>query len=385
MTANIRNLPCPCGSGKKYKHCHGSAAQSAQLPGISVITNPDGTKRVITRVPLDQFGPPFGFKELAVVPGFDEADLKPGECQPTPEGAPGDYEVTFVFSRPELGVTQVQASDFEVLNGDSSLQITAPEPRARGQAAGLRIDVTYKPVKAAQKEASMVLRPNKHRRLAIGVTTLHAEGHRQAREEANRAFLPFLSKLSFENNVPLEVKETHTRELATGGQTTQFRIPFPVHPFKGASEGLHKQEILALVSFYREGMNSTSTSYSFLCFYRILEAIYARRNQVAKARKVRFVFDRDDCIGEADLLGLTKRMEGYREFIGRRFRAIYKSDLTPLRLSIAHGLLGKDDPMKDTPDDSAIRNRAGYLIPITQILARLEIHNELTRKEIPQS
>ena len=25
-----RNAPCPCGSGKKYKHCHGSAAKAAE-------------------------------------------------------------------------------------------------------------------------------------------------------------------------------------------------------------------------------------------------------------------------------------------------------------------------------------------------------------------
>jgi len=24
-TATPRNAPCPCGSGKKYKHCHGRA------------------------------------------------------------------------------------------------------------------------------------------------------------------------------------------------------------------------------------------------------------------------------------------------------------------------------------------------------------------------
>jgi SEC-C motif-containing protein len=25
-TASSRNAPCPCGSGKRYKHCHGVAA-----------------------------------------------------------------------------------------------------------------------------------------------------------------------------------------------------------------------------------------------------------------------------------------------------------------------------------------------------------------------
>jgi preprotein translocase subunit SecA len=26
FSAVARNAPCPCGSGRKYKHCHGSAA-----------------------------------------------------------------------------------------------------------------------------------------------------------------------------------------------------------------------------------------------------------------------------------------------------------------------------------------------------------------------
>jgi preprotein translocase subunit SecA len=27
-----RNDPCPCGSGKKYKHCHGQVQQGASTP-----------------------------------------------------------------------------------------------------------------------------------------------------------------------------------------------------------------------------------------------------------------------------------------------------------------------------------------------------------------
>ena len=29
-SATARNAPCPCGSGKKYKHCHGSLVPSSQ-------------------------------------------------------------------------------------------------------------------------------------------------------------------------------------------------------------------------------------------------------------------------------------------------------------------------------------------------------------------
>jgi len=79
----------------------------------------------------------------------------------------------------------------------------------------------------------------------------------------------------------------------------------------------------------------------------------------------------------------SKIYQELMKFVGKKFRSIYDNNLTPLRISIAHGLLGEENPFENTPDDLSIRNRAGYLIPIAQILARLEIQNELTRDELP--
>ncbi|MCA1810696.1 MAG: SEC-C domain-containing protein [Halobacteriales archaeon] len=39
--ANLRNAPCPCGSGKKYKHCHMAADQARGIPqGAGVLPGP---------------------------------------------------------------------------------------------------------------------------------------------------------------------------------------------------------------------------------------------------------------------------------------------------------------------------------------------------------
>ncbi|MGB8298575.1 MAG: methylamine utilization protein MauJ, partial [Polyangia bacterium] len=264
-----------------------------------------------------------------------------------------------------------------------ALVIAEPEPRSKGQPSGVRLDIAYLSRNNETKECAIMLRPNKHGRLSTAVTTLAALGYRDARDNAYRALLPFLSKMSFENNVPLEIKASVTKEISTGGQNTEFRSPFPFERFQSYSQGLHRMDILALLSFYREGMNSTSISYSFLCFYRILEAIYKRRRETAEKKKVRFSFKRENRILEGDLMGLPKRMPAYHEFVGKKFRSIYDNNLTPLRVSIAHGLLGDDNPIENTPDDLTIRSRAGFLIPIAQILSRLEIQNELTRDEVP--
>jgi hypothetical protein len=33
VKGNQRNLPCPCGSGRKYKKCHGSIEKVRKMPG----------------------------------------------------------------------------------------------------------------------------------------------------------------------------------------------------------------------------------------------------------------------------------------------------------------------------------------------------------------
>ncbi len=39
---------------------------------------------------------------------------------------------------------------------------------------------------------------------------------------------------------------------------------------------------------------------------------------------------------------------------------------------------------QNTPDNINLRNRSSYLAPIAQILARLEIHNQITKQELPK-
>ena len=62
-------------------------------------------------------------KELVAVPTFNQRDMLPGEAQPTPMGNPGEYEVTFIFTRPELSMTEIRGSDLDYINGDSALVI----------------------------------------------------------------------------------------------------------------------------------------------------------------------------------------------------------------------------------------------------------------------
>jgi tetratricopeptide (TPR) repeat protein len=46
-----RNDPCPCGSGKRYKHCHGAAEHGEPLPAV-----PDGARKLLDAIALHERG-----------------------------------------------------------------------------------------------------------------------------------------------------------------------------------------------------------------------------------------------------------------------------------------------------------------------------------------
>ena len=46
-----RNDPCPCGSGKRYKHCHGAAEHAEPTPAV-----PDGARKLLDAIALHERG-----------------------------------------------------------------------------------------------------------------------------------------------------------------------------------------------------------------------------------------------------------------------------------------------------------------------------------------
>lgn len=381
-----RNEPCPCGSGKKYKNCHGNNMNDTRSQWNERVTKkPDGTLEIAFNIPPDELGPPFGYTELICVPVFDEGTMKPGEKQPSPTGSPGQYEVAFIFAKPEIALAEMRYSDIDSdsFKGDSSFIIASPEPRKATDPAFMKMDYSYDAADKTRKTGTIEFRPNKHGRLSFARTTIYSNGYRQARLDAYRAILPMLSNLSFECDIPLEIKGSTTREISSGGVSREIRFQFPCNTLQGPGNIVHRKEIYALQSFYREGMNSSSICYSFLCFYRVLEAIYKMRQNIIEQKSLRPKFKGEARVEEADLKGLPIFLENNKKFIGRKYRDIYEKELTPLRILIAHGLLGDDDPFENTPDNVDIRTTASSLIPITKIIARLEIQNELNVEYIP--
>ena len=99
--------------------------------------------------------------------------------------------------------------------------------------------------------------------------------------KAIRIVVPALSNISAQLDTPLEIRQTDVVEVRTGAVqtrivTTPDAVALAIPPNLAPSD-----EYRAYASLYREGMNSTSMRYQFLCYYKIIDGIYARRRRLA--------------------------------------------------------------------------------------------------------
>ncbi len=115
------------------------------------------------------------------------------------------------------------------------------------------------------------------------VYLFEAESLVDAYVKAYTRVAPSLSMWSAHLDVPLHVFQVDVLELATSNTMIGYTNPFPELPL-AVPPGLKKDDDLeALVSIYREALNSNSLPYQFLCFYKIAEALKRRRDRLAKA------------------------------------------------------------------------------------------------------
>ena len=200
------------------------------------------------------------------------------------EGIPGAYQVTFVLSRPGYSLVPEGSYSFSGgLEGDSHLAIAKPAFMAPGNENANEIVVV-----CATEDGHFVFRgvPNKSGFLGKLISEpFNANSRRDAEERAFRSLSPSLSNWTVHLDVPLEICQRETREIATDNiqtsiVTPHFRAPFSVLPTVQLPP-----EFRGLASLYREALNTSSVVYQFLCLYKIVEALRARRKRLQRAAK----------------------------------------------------------------------------------------------------
>lgn len=319
----------------------------------------------------------------------------------SPAGRPGKYRVKFVLARP--GFPQVPEREFrfsgENLRGDSHLGITKPayNPPGNADADQIRIEGT-----TDDGRFLFVGLPNEKGFLGqITSEPFDATSMHDAERKAYRAIASSLSNWSAHLDIPIHVHQIETTEMRTGNTQLSVVAPFWEVPFAVAPTAELRREFRAYVSLYREGLNSNSRVYQFLCFFKIIEGILERRarlGQEAKKAGAEFKRPREILPGKAedyvpwlnaifpvraewDEMALESIFQ--KEIVGRKIKYVIDNALYPLRVNIAHALFLHTGEPTLSVDELLHIERVNKWLPLTKCIARRMLKNEFPDQYLP--
>jgi hypothetical protein len=223
-----------------------------------------------------------------------------------------------------------------------------------------------------------------------------ADNFVDAERRAWDALMPALSGYSATLDMPLVVEHVVVTDIERSASRATMLTPFFEAPIAAAPNAALAPELRAYVSVYREGMNTNSSTHQFLCFYKIIESVRARRERIQGERlsrgepvlryqHERIPADRDSQIKwvqalfpfNEELDEFTVGMYVPDAASGRKLNHIIDKTLCPIRDSIAHALF--DDANRELliSTDSALNIfDIDEWLPLTKCIARRNLKNE---------
>jgi hypothetical protein len=379
---------CWCGSGKKEKNCHGRTTTPLALP----VAAGGAHLRNVTKKPeatLHPWGVPGEEHKIIVAPVFKDGA---SPTQADIAGRKGSYRVQFLLARPGYPITKEREHKFiDDVVGTSHIRIVKPEAE-RGLNDPERIILQLR-----GKNYQITGIANEEGFLGKLVCELDADSSEAAETEAYGALAPFLSAWSMNVDIPIHLETIQVTNLATHASSLRVVTPHFEMNFGSGTQPFFLDEFCQYASIYREGLNTNSAFYRFLCFYKIIESLIGKRGREAKAKKLTGQDPRHlyEVIPEKteDILALLKRLYPWRdtwdkmalahifppEVLGKKVTAVREKHFRPLRLGIAHALL-------DEGEITVILDKMEYIqavnkwLPLCRICARWMLLTDFPRE-----
>ncbi len=184
------------------------------------------------------------------------------------------------------------------------------------------------------------------------------------------------------------------RKFGAGRGKSRNKNPFSEITINGVFGVLITNELMTYGAVYREALTSESTMYQFLCYFRIIESIRARRKRLERE----FVKSGKTYTIPVEVYPYTK-LEVIRwlndifpvkpskwdemavqsilvpEARGRKFRVIVEEQLKNIRDNIAHTILRREGEIV-LIDDHLSQDKVEKWLPATKCIARAMLRND---------
>jgi len=391
MTTKVgRNDPCPCGSGKKFKKCH---------EGVGFVEKPihvQDAKKPITAatIPRDKLGLPGAAYQCWV------RMLRRGEDRNSQFVQLQDnYRVVFTLDR---NVADIQNLSFESgVPGDSYIAFTKPE-HERSETDPEEMVIFSAHIGATGiRKLEITGKANPKGRLGKLLVDVPAASFPDAEDIAFREVSPFLSVLSFELDIPVRLAQLDVTQTSTQNVSMNYVCPFPDMVPTGIEQN-NLPYIQSLLSLYREGINSNSPNYQFLCWYKMVEGINDKRasdtaalkselpkkfperlSESAIEQRKRFA-EIFPAIGKTDVADQNYDHIVPEEARGWKFNRVREKNLEPLRNKIAHMLSEPSGDLSLSPDSRQNTREVVKWLSCLRFIARVMTMNEDARLPKPQ-
>jgi len=314
-----------------------------------------------------------------------------------PEGVRGTYRVELVLARP--GITLAQEREIpnaDALEGDSHLAISKPafEPPMNPDANQIKL---YGVTENGRFEFTGY--PNSRGFLGKLISGPFMAGSFQdAQQKGYRAATAAISNIAAVQDIPLDIFQIRATHLESGNVNLQWTSPAWEAPLILGGHPALGKEYRSYISVYREALSSNSPIYRFLCFYKIVEAIRARRKRLEReAKRSNATYTKpqehlptDARAAKAWLSGLFAIDIPWDDIMiaalvspevgwGASFEDVIEKRLKPIRTQIAH-LISDVSEIPLSADELVDTHKVADALPLLRCVTRRMLKSEFPRE-----
>lgn len=295
--------------------------------------------------------------------------------RPEPSGGPGKYKASFLLGKPDRPPIEENhvLFEFDAASGGSHLFLGDPNEVFLEISANLP-NGKYDFKGHANAEGYLS---------RIDIEEFDAINLQDAVDKAFNGLYPILSRISILNDTPVFVHRWAVKEIATNAHLSSFTLPF-LNKAAPVFDNVPKEpEFEGFASLYREGLNSNSQNYQFLCFYKIIEGIRRIREERTRIENQELLAAGKTPSRPRELL--PKTPEEQVAWLNALFGRQRWSDLA-LKQAFPEVALGRkvNDVIRSSAELDTIRNKIAHTVFRDESLEPISIDNAQQIREVSE-